>query len=44
MQTYSLKKEDAYSKLNSLLSLSCLYNIIPENIDTVKIFDKYLFI
>lgn len=37
MDSYQITKEDALTKLNTFLTLSCIYNIIPEQIEEVKI-------
>jgi len=38
MEIYKLKKDEAFTKMNSFLALSCMKNIYPEYIEEVKIF------
>lgn len=39
MESYQIKKEEALNKLKSFLTLSCLYNMIPEYSEEVNFND-----
>jgi len=43
METYQIKKEEALNKLNSFLTLSCLYNMIPEYSEEVDLIEIFIF-